>query len=203
MRRLLSTLVVLPIFLVGSCGTANETLQESPQDLSAASKSPAYSPVEGPTLQLRPITPLGIHILGTTAPITSDELVGNELVPPANPKVLGWWGSKPGSTHGATLLVGHTVHTGGGTLDNLEDVPVGATLVVEGWNKNPDSARAYQKMQYRVVSNRTISKSALAENAQSLFSQTGAPRLVIVTCEDYNWSTGEYASNVVLIAKPI
>jgi LPXTG-site transpeptidase (sortase) family protein len=122
-------------------------------------------------------------------------LNGNELVPPSDPKVLGWWGKKPGSPHGTTLLVGHTVHTGGGTLDNLEDVPVGRNLIVDG--------RSGDHVRYQVVYNRTISKAVLAKNAKRLFSQTGAPTLVIVTCEDYNWSTGEYASNVVLMATPL
>jgi hypothetical protein len=147
--------------------------------------------------------PQGIHILGVTAPITPIGLDGDELIPPSDPDILGWWGKKAGSKRGVTLLVGHTVHTGGGTLDDLENVPIGRVLKVQGWSSAPDSGKAYQKLSYKVISNKIISKTALAKNAQSLFSQTGKPYLVIVTCEDYNWSTGEYASNVVLVAKLI
>ena len=93
----------------------------------------------------------------------------------------------PGLEHGVTLLVGHTVHTGGGDLDNLEDVPVGAAAHVSG-------------VRYEVGSVKVISKTTLAEQAPRLFAQSGPHRLVIVTCEDYNPATGHYDSNVVLTA---
>jgi sortase (surface protein transpeptidase) len=109
-------------------------------------------------------------------------------VPPDDPKTLGWWGSKVGARKGVTLLIGHTVHDGGGALDNLEDVPLGSTLRVSG-------------VRYTVMSNRVISKAQLAKDATTLFSQTGSHRLVVVTCEDYVPATGHYLSNVVLIAK--
>jgi sortase (surface protein transpeptidase) len=107
---------------------------------------------------------------------------------PADPKTVGWWGSKVGARKGVTLLVGYTVHDGGGALDNLEDVPLGSTLRVAG-------------ERYTVSSNRVISKAQLAKAAPTLFSQTGRHRLVVVTCEDYVPATGHYLSNVVLIAK--
>lgn len=109
-------------------------------------------------------------------------------MPPADPKTVGWWGSKVGARKGVTLLVGHTVHDGGGALDNLEDVPLGSTLRVND-------------VRYTVTSNRVISKAKLASEAQTLFSQTGRHRIVVVTCEDYDPATGHYASNVVLVAK--
>lgn len=109
-------------------------------------------------------------------------------MPPSDPRVLGWWGSKAGAKHGVTLLVGHTVHTGGGTFDDLEEVPVGTDVNVSG-------------VHYTVTSNRIISKAELAQEATHLFSQRGSHRLVLVTCEDYDPATGHYGSNVVLIAK--
>ncbi len=121
------------------------------------------------------------------APVVPVQLDGNAIVPPSDPQVLGWWGSKAGSRKGTTLLVGHTVHTGGGFLDNLEDIPVGSTVGVSG-------------VQYTVTSNRVISKATLAEEAQTLFSQTGPAKLIVVTCEDYDSLTGHYSSNVVLVA---
>ena len=101
--------------------------------------------------------------------------------------MLGWWGRPAGSQRGVTLLTGHTVHDGGGDLDNLEDVPVGATANVSG-------------LRYTVASVKVISKTALAEQAPRLFAQTGPHRLVIVTCEGYDPATGHYDSNVVLTA---
>lgn len=127
-------------------------------------------------------------------PVVPLEMQGNALVPPSNPRVLGWWGRKAGAKQGATLLVGHTVHAaawktyGHGTLDNLEEVALGTAINVSG-------------VKYTVTSNRIISKAALARRAPHLFSQRGSHRLVMVTCEDYDPATGEYDSNVVLVAK--
>ena len=104
--------------------------------------------------------------------------------------MLGWWGRQAGAKHGVTLLVGHTMHTGGGDLDDLEDVRLGTVATVEGHH-------------YRVTSNQVISKAALAQRATHLFDQAGAPRLVVVTCEGYDPATGDYDSNVVLTATPV
>lgn len=197
MKRLLLCLVALPIFLVGSCSSTKADQQGPLPAPSTASESPTLAPAQDP-ISLKPIVPKSIHILGVTAPITPVKLEGSELVPPSDPDILGWWGKMAGSKHGTTLLVGHTVHTGGGVLDDLEDVPVGDILVIHGWSRTE-----HQKLRYKVVYNQTISKATLAKKAQQLFSQRGAPKLVVVTCEDYNWSTGEYASNVVLMAIPI
>jgi sortase (surface protein transpeptidase) len=115
-------------------------------------------------------------------------LEGNTLVPPDDPKTLGWWGSKLRAKHGVTLLVGHTVSTGGGALDDLEEVQPGTRINVSG-------------VRYTVTRNRVLSKTALARRATHLFSQRGSHRLVVVTCEDYDPVTKTYASNVVLVAK--
>ena len=78
-----------------------------------------------------------------------------------------------------------TVHTGGGEFDNLEDVPLGARGTVSG-------------VPYTVISVEVISKAVLAERAPDLFDQSGKPKLVLVTCEGYEPSTGKYDSNVVV-----
>ena len=51
---------------------------------------------------------------------------------------------------------------------------------------------------YEVRSVKVISKDELARRAPALFAQTGRPKLVLVTCEDYDRTTGHYASNVVV-----
>ena len=48
-----------------------------------------------------------------------------------------------------------------------------------------------------------ISKENLAHRATALFAQTGPPKLVLVTCENYDRSTGHYASNVVVTLDPV
>jgi hypothetical protein len=123
------------------------------------------------------------------APVVEAELTGVELVPPADPEVLGWWGQLAGARHGTTLLTGHTVHTGGGELDDLEDVPVGTVGSLSG-------------VRYVVKRVLVIPKAALSRRAPSLFFQGGPHRLVLVTCEGYDPATGEYASNVVVTMKP-
>ena len=153
------------------------------------STTTTQSVVEATTLSPVPDVPAHLRMPGIDASVVPRTLTGSALVPPPDPRVLGWWGRPPAARHGVTLLVGHTVHTGGGALDDLELVPVGATARVSG-------------ITYEVTSVRLISKPALAAHAASLFSQRGEHRLVVVTCEDYDPATGEYASNVVLTAEP-
>lgn len=124
------------------------------------------------------------------APVIPVRLTGGELVPPPDPSVFGWWGQPAGSTYGTTLLVGHTVHTGGGILDDLEDTPVGDIANISG-------------ARYRVARVKIIAKADLAQRAQRLFSQTGRPNPVIGTCAGYDPHTGPYADNAVVIATPI
>jgi hypothetical protein len=153
------------------------------------SSTSAQTVLEATTLYPTPTVPAHLRLAGIDAAAVPLTLTGTELVPPPDPTVLGWWGRPAAARHGVTLLVGHTVHTGGGELDNLESVPVGATARVSG-------------IAYEVTSVRVVSKPALAARAADLFSQHGKHRLVVVTCEDYDAATGEYASNVVLTAEP-
>lgn len=135
----------------------------------------------------KPVTPRSLTIEGRSASIIKLKLEGETLIPPNNPRLLGWWGSKIGA-EGTTLLVGHTVRAGGGFLDDLEKVPVGSSMAVSGHF-------------YRVTSNRVLSKEKVAQIAPKLFRRDGKNRLVVVTCEDYNPKTGHYDSNVVVVAE--
>ena len=150
--------------------------------------TPAPAVLEATTLSPVPAVPAHLRMVGIDAPVVPLTLTGKELIPPPDPRVLGWWGRRAAARHGVTLLVGHTVHTGGGELDDLESVPVGAPARLSG-------------IAYEVTSVRVVSKPALAARAEDLFSQQGKHRLVVVTCEDYDATTGEYASNVVLTAE--
>ncbi len=113
------------------------------------------------------------------------------LVPPSDYTTVGWWsqGAEPGDGAGTTIIAGHTVHTGGGALDNLADMEVGDRVTLE---------RARQDLRYDVTSVTTYRKGTLAAKAAAVFNQAGPERLAIVTCGDWN---GEiYLSNVVVIA---
>jgi LPXTG-site transpeptidase (sortase) family protein len=114
-------------------------------------------------------------------------------VPPSDPQQLGWWsdGAKPGAARGSALVTGHTVHTGGGALDHLEELRPGDRVVVRTDRSS---------LRYVVQQVRTYSKGAIARHADRLFSQQVAGRLVLVTCED--WDGERYLSNVVVTATP-
>jgi hypothetical protein len=185
MKRLLIGLLALGA--LSACGAVAVT-----EALPSTASTPTV--VESTTLDstptpapVAPTTPERLRLHGITAPVVPLTLDGGALVPPADPTVLGWWGKDAGARHGVTLLTGHTVHDGGGDLDDLEDVPVGATATVSG-------------IDYEVASVKVISKDALARQAPRLFGQSGPHRLVIVTCEGYDPATGRYDSNVVLTA---
>lgn len=116
------------------------------------------------------------------------------LVPPRDPARLGWWadGAKPGAKEGSALIAGHTVHTGGGALDDLEDLRKGDAVVVR-----TDRGT----VRYTVERVRTYSKGRIADDATRLFSQDAPGRLVLITCED--WDGARYLSNVVVTATPV
>ena len=92
---------------------------------------------------------------------------------------------------GTALVTGHTVHSGGGALDDLERVAPGTRIRVRtsrGW------------VAYVAASTVVLGKDALARRAPRVFSQTVRGRLVLVTCE--GWDGTGYRSNVVTTAVP-
>ncbi|HEX6149735.1 class F sortase [Nocardioides sp.] len=134
-----------------------------------------------------------VPVLDIDAPVVPIEAPGGVLTPPADPQVLGWWaaGAKPGARTGSALVTGHTVHSGGGAMDDLEQVEAGDRIWVR-------TARG--KLGYDVRSVVVLGKGELAERAERLFSQQVPGRLVLITCED--WNGVEYLSNVVVTATP-
>src|ERR1700754_4131960 len=72
-------------------------------------------------------------------------------------------GAKPGARRGSALVTGHTVHTGGGALDDLETLGHGDLVKIStsnGW------------ITYAVRTTKVYAKGSLARHATSLFSQT-------------------------------
>lgn len=134
-----------------------------------------------------------IPALGVEARVIAVKAPGRTLVPPSDPQRLGWWadGAKPGAQRGSALVTGHTVHTGGGALDDLEDLVRGDRLVV----RTDKGTIGYVVQRVRIYS-----KGSLADHAQRIFSQEVEGRLVLITCED--WDGARYLSNVVVIATP-
>jgi sortase (surface protein transpeptidase) len=120
-------------------------------------------------------------------------MTGAVLTPPADPASVGWWaqGARPGAAHGTALLTGHTVHSGGGALDDLDRVAEGDPVVVE-------TSRG--RLDYVVARVAVLATDELARSAGRLFRQWGPGRLVVVTCED--WDGEQYRSNAVVVAVP-
>jgi LPXTG-site transpeptidase (sortase) family protein len=132
--------------------------------------------------------------LGVRAPVVPISAPRRVLTPPGDPQVLGWWrdGAVPGAASGGSLITGHTVHTGGGALDDLEKLRRGDPVRVR---------TAKGVVRYAVTATTVYRKARLAEDAERVFRQTGPGRLVLITCEDWNGST--YLSNVVVLAEPV
>ena len=197
MKRLLVLLVLLVLAVTG-CAAGAPAAQPVDQEPSVSATTPDHSPDHSPghspghstAPELEPVRPTSFRMWKFDASVVPVQLTGRELVPPSDPTVLGWWGKRAGAPTGTTLLTGHTVHTGGGELDDLELTPVGATARVSG-------------VLYEVQSVQVVSKVELARRSAQLFSQDGEPKLVVVTCEGYDRSTGEYADNVVVTATPL
>ena len=134
-----------------------------------------------------------IERLNMDAPVVPISTVGNALIPPSDPQQLGWWsaGAQTGARRGSALVTGHTVHTGGGAMDNLERMRDGDRVTVY---------TGHGIIPYDVRSVEVFTKGSVARHAQRLFSQEVRGRLVLITCED--WDGTRYLSNVVVVAKP-
>ena len=131
--------------------------------------------------------------LDVRADVTPIVTQDGALTPPSDPLDVGWWsgGSRPGAGTGAAVITGHTVHTGGGAFDDLEELATGdRVLVLSG-----DTTVAYD-----VATVEVLSRAELARESTDVFARSGPGRLVLITCED--WDGTAYRSNVVVTARP-
>jgi LPXTG-site transpeptidase (sortase) family protein len=138
---------------------------------------------------------LSIPRIGVDAPVVPIQTNAQRVLnPPRDASVVGWWsdGAAPGASRGSAVVVGHTVRTGGGVFDSVGDLDPGDTIEVEG----SDS-----KLTYRVNSTKVLGKDDVARQAEKIFSQSGAGRLVVITCDD--WDGTAWASNIVTVATPV
>lgn len=137
---------------------------------------------------------LRIPVLAVDVPVVPVKAARRTLVPPKDPMRLGWWadGARPGSVRGSALVTGHTVHSGGGALADLEQLRRGDRVSVRAGSDAID---------YEVRSVKILAKGVLAQRAGRLFAQDVPGRLVLITCEQ--WNGVEYLSNVVVTARPV
>jgi hypothetical protein len=182
---------------------SGRSLATDARDAPDAPTSPAgQEVVASPTLpreqrvETEPGAPrrLVVPALSIDAPVVPIGAPGGVLTPPADPQVLGWWadGARPGAGRGSALVTGHTVHTGGGAMDDLEQLGRGDRV----WMSTDASRIGYSVRRVSV-----LGKGELAERAEELFDQGVPGRLVLITCED--WNGEEYLSNVVVTAVPV
>jgi LPXTG-site transpeptidase (sortase) family protein len=152
----------------------------------------ATSTAAAPRIGVRPEVVV-VPALGVRALVSPIDTEDGALTPPADPQRLGWWtgGARPGADTGAAVLTGHTVHTGGGALDDLEFLVRGDRVLVQS---------GARQVAYDVSSVRVMSRDELVRESTDVFARSGPGRLVLVTCED--WDGTSYRSNVVVIARP-
>lgn len=130
-----------------------------------------------------------IEALGIDVPVVPIQLQVSTLVPPSDPQTLGWWsgGAEAGAERGGAIITGHTVHTGGGALDNLETLRPGDVFRVR---------TEAGSIRYAVSKVEVFDKSRISRASERIFSRDVRGRLVLITCED--WDGTGYNSNVVV-----
>lgn len=135
---------------------------------------------------------LVIGSLGIRAAVVPVEIAGRTLYPPDDVAKVGWWrdGAMPGAP-GSTVVTGHTVSGGDGVFDALARLRIGDPVRL---------ATEDGVLRYVVTFEASYGRAALAHRAPQLFRQSGASRLVLVTCED--WDGEVYRANHVVIATP-
>lgn len=156
-----------------------------------APAGPAYGEMSASAPQRLRIKAIGVDARVVPVSVGSDAV----LDPPADYREVGWWdaSARPGAGRGQTVVTGHTVHTGGGSMNRIGRLRPGQKV---------DLVTRAGTMRYRVQRVRVLSKAALARASVRLFGQRGGSgRLVLVSCTDWNGSS--YDSNVVVLAAPL
>ena len=118
---------------------------------------------------------------------------------PESPFVAGWYayGSAPDSRTGATVIAAHvdSLPEGVGPFAGLRDSREGMAITV-----TDDAGEVHD---YRVVSVERIDKDEVP--LDRVFTATGDPHLVLVTCGgEYDWrGPGQYLDNYIVTAEKV
>ena len=146
-------------------------------------------------------TPVRIRIAaaGVDAPVVASgiDVQHGVLGIPSDIHRVGWWrdGRPPGAATGSVLVAGHvdSARGGPGVFFRLGRVGRGDLVRL-----TTASGRTFA---YRVAAVRSYRKRALPT---SVFSRSGRPRLVLVTCGGpFDAKTGHYRDVVVVTARPV
>ncbi|HEY2934985.1 MAG TPA: class F sortase [Gaiellaceae bacterium] len=178
------------------CALTRETTLVAPRIV--AGRGDVADSTAAPAPRSRPVT-VRIPSLGISAavrPVGIDITHGVLGLQPAIRRT-GWWhdGMAPGASSGAVLIAGHvdSKRAGAGAFFKLHGAVRGSRVQVATADGGVFA--------YRVVSVRSYRKSALPT---SIYSRTGAPRLVLVTCGGpFDPADGHYRDNIVVTAVPV
>jgi hypothetical protein len=173
-------------------GTVPTFTSGSSLPASTASKRPAHDAGHPIPVGAR----LTLGRLDVDAPIVHVGLVGNVMDVPRDPHDVGWWsaGAAPASDQGTVVIVGHINYAGvSGALSVLpESRPGDIVELVEGSTT----------IRYRMVAVHSYPKTVGIP--ADVFSRTGSPRLVLITCGGpFDSNTGNYTDNIVGYAEPL
>jgi hypothetical protein len=163
----------------------------------AAASSPSQAAAGAPP-------PAGAHPPGSiqlthggTATLVRREVGPDGVLPiPTSLTQASWWGANLHDPTGATVLAGHVNwHGATGPFAELWKSQVGDPILL--------TDQTAKTTTYHVSQVITLAKNELAQHAETLFSQDGPHRLVLVTCGG-QWVGGKigYASNQIVIAAP-
>lgn len=163
-----------------------------PPDVAVESGRLSDLPAAEPT-----VAPVRLRLpgLGLDVPIVAVGVAADgQMEVPADVDDVGWYrfGPQPGQP-GHAVVAGHVDdrEQGLGPFRQLVDLAEGDDVVV--------TAADGTRTRWRVSARRTIDKAAL--EADDIFSRTGPPRLVLVTCGgEFDADARSYRSNVVVVA---
>jgi len=170
---------------------ANSPPPAGPTSAVRATKSAAAPPEPGRPVALSLPT---LHVQAAVAPVVS---TGADLAVPSDPAQVGWWmASALAGAGGATVVDGHVddAATGPGALYRvgLGDLRSGDPVII--------TTVAGQRFTYRVNAQHVYRKSDGLP--AGLFTGTGPPRLVLITCGGpFDSAQKSYLDNVVVYAE--
>ena len=168
--------------------------------LNSATPSPTVAPTYADPSGAAPAVPVSLSLPSLDVRATVRQVVTTDgvLGVPDNIDDVGWWtGSvRPGSAAGSTVIDGHvdSAVTGTGALFHLAQLQAGDPVTLT------DSAGVLRH--YRVYQRQVFVKhDGLPAD---LFSTTGTPRLVMITCGGpFDSATRNYLDNIVVFAAPV
>lgn len=194
-RRRLGTALVGAVLscALAACGASSDSAGPSADPTSvAAKKSPGTTGPDTNAANKASTgvpTSLEIDSIGVSAPIISLGLNsdGSQEVP-KSVNDIGWWklGSKPAEA-GNAVFVGHKYSRGDGVFDNLDELKKGETITVKGSKGSAD---------FVVENMEKVPVQEFGNIASSIYRTSGDPKLVLMTCGDFDGKN--YGSTVIV-----